>query len=321
MNTSSRTPAPRTSRTTRTRYARSRASRRCPGCSSSSTSSPRWSATCPDFVTGLVNIAQRGRSLGIHLLLATQRPSGVVSPEIRANTNLRIALRVTDGERVHRRHRLPRGRPSPSRTPVVPMCGSGASSLVPFQSGRVGGRRPGAASGGRSPVGGPARLAGPGARSARKPEAGGARGRGNHRPQGVGGRGTGSQRAARHPTPAQPVATGAVRDSAAGRGSGTAEHGRAGPRPRTASRTSPATGAATGQHRLLSLRSSADRWCAAQRPLSGAAHHRRFARPTHSVADVHMYGIDCGNGALLPLTRLPHCGAVVGRAPDRAADA
>ncbi|MEK8171337.1 FtsK/SpoIIIE domain-containing protein [Streptomyces sp. M19] len=34
----------------------------------------------PDFVTGLVNIAQRGRSLGIHLLLATQRPSGVVSP-------------------------------------------------------------------------------------------------------------------------------------------------------------------------------------------------------------------------------------------------
>ncbi len=51
----------------------------------------------PDFVTGLVSLAQRGRSLGIHLLLATQRPSGVVSPEIRANTNLRIALRVTDG--------------------------------------------------------------------------------------------------------------------------------------------------------------------------------------------------------------------------------
>ena len=50
----------------------------------------------PDFVTGLVNIAQRGRSLGIHLILATQRPGGVVSPEIRANTNLRIALRVTD---------------------------------------------------------------------------------------------------------------------------------------------------------------------------------------------------------------------------------
>jgi DNA segregation ATPase FtsK/SpoIIIE-like protein len=50
----------------------------------------------PDFVTGLVNVAQRGRSLGIHLILATQRPSGVVSAEIRANTNLRVALRMTD---------------------------------------------------------------------------------------------------------------------------------------------------------------------------------------------------------------------------------
>ena len=50
----------------------------------------------PDFVTGLVGIAQRGRSLGVHLVLATQRPGGVVSPEIRANTTLRIALRVTD---------------------------------------------------------------------------------------------------------------------------------------------------------------------------------------------------------------------------------
>ncbi len=50
----------------------------------------------PDFVTGLVSVAQRGRSLGVHLVLATQRPGGVISPEIRANTTLRIALRVTD---------------------------------------------------------------------------------------------------------------------------------------------------------------------------------------------------------------------------------
>ena len=50
----------------------------------------------PDFVGGLVGIAQRGRSLGMHLVLATQRPAGVVSPEIRANTEVRIALRVAD---------------------------------------------------------------------------------------------------------------------------------------------------------------------------------------------------------------------------------
>lgn len=50
----------------------------------------------PDFVPGLVGIAQRGRSLGIHLVLATQRPGGVVSPEIRANCSLRLCLRTTD---------------------------------------------------------------------------------------------------------------------------------------------------------------------------------------------------------------------------------
>ncbi len=42
----------------------------------------------------LVDVAQRGRSLGVHLVLATQRPAGVVDPRIRANTNLRICLRV-----------------------------------------------------------------------------------------------------------------------------------------------------------------------------------------------------------------------------------
>jgi DNA segregation ATPase FtsK/SpoIIIE, S-DNA-T family len=50
----------------------------------------------PEFVAGLVAIAQRGRSLGVHLVLATQRPGGVVSPEIRANTALRVALRMSD---------------------------------------------------------------------------------------------------------------------------------------------------------------------------------------------------------------------------------
>ena len=50
----------------------------------------------PDFVGALLGVAQRGRSLGVHLVLATQRPSGVISDDIRANTNLRIALRVQD---------------------------------------------------------------------------------------------------------------------------------------------------------------------------------------------------------------------------------
>ena len=80
----------------------SRTSRRCPttshwpGWSSSSTSSPRSPRSCRPSCPGLVAIAQRGRSLGIHLVLATQRPGGVVSPEIRANCTLRICLRTTD---------------------------------------------------------------------------------------------------------------------------------------------------------------------------------------------------------------------------------
>ena len=50
----------------------------------------------PEVLRGLVHLAAVGRSLGLHLVLATQRPSGVITPEIRANVNLRIALRVRD---------------------------------------------------------------------------------------------------------------------------------------------------------------------------------------------------------------------------------
>jgi S-DNA-T family DNA segregation ATPase FtsK/SpoIIIE len=50
----------------------------------------------PDFLSGLLGVAQRGRSLGVHLVLATQRPAGVLSQDIKANMSLRIALRVTD---------------------------------------------------------------------------------------------------------------------------------------------------------------------------------------------------------------------------------
>jgi len=54
-------------------------------------------ADYPDLLESIVDLAARGRSLGMHLILATQRPSGVVDQKIRANTNVRIALRVQDG--------------------------------------------------------------------------------------------------------------------------------------------------------------------------------------------------------------------------------
>ena len=48
----------------------------------------------PDFMRELVSASRVGRSLGIHLILATQKPSNSVSDEIWANTNFRICLRV-----------------------------------------------------------------------------------------------------------------------------------------------------------------------------------------------------------------------------------
>lgn len=53
-------------------------------------------AEIPEFVDGVIDVAQRGRSLGLHLVLATQRPAGVVTDNLRANTNLRIGLRMSD---------------------------------------------------------------------------------------------------------------------------------------------------------------------------------------------------------------------------------
>lgn len=48
----------------------------------------------PDVLKSLVSVAAVGRTLGVHMILATQRPAGVVNEDILANTNLRVALRV-----------------------------------------------------------------------------------------------------------------------------------------------------------------------------------------------------------------------------------
>ena len=97
-------------------------------------------AELPDFVTGLVDIARRGRSLGVHLILATQRPAGVVSAEIKSNTNLRIALRVTDAGDSADVIDAPDAAQIAKSTPGRGYARLGHSSLIPFQSSRVGGR-------------------------------------------------------------------------------------------------------------------------------------------------------------------------------------
>ncbi len=101
-------------------------------------------AELPGFVPSLVDIAQRGRSLGVHLLLATQRPAGVIGENIRANTNLRVALRVHDAADSRDvvddqgAAAIPRGRAGRGYVRLGP------GELIPFQAALVStGRRPG----------------------------------------------------------------------------------------------------------------------------------------------------------------------------------
>lgn len=48
----------------------------------------------PDFFKELISIARIGRSLGIHLLLTTQKPSGIVDEQILSNISYKICMRV-----------------------------------------------------------------------------------------------------------------------------------------------------------------------------------------------------------------------------------
>ena len=50
----------------------------------------------PEFMDNLISTARIGRSLGVHLILATQKPNGVVNDQIWSNTKFRVCLKVQD---------------------------------------------------------------------------------------------------------------------------------------------------------------------------------------------------------------------------------
>ena len=50
----------------------------------------------PDFMKELVSTARVGRSLGVHLILATQKPGGIVDDQIWSNSKFKISLKVQD---------------------------------------------------------------------------------------------------------------------------------------------------------------------------------------------------------------------------------
>ena len=271
----------------------------------------------PDFVKGLVDIARRGRSLGLHLVLATQRPSGVVSAEIRANITLRLCLRVTDPVDSTDVLGTPDAARLPKATPGRVLARLGHGTLVPFQCARVGGRRPAT----RTRAAGPAVFVAPlpwnrvGGPAPRPPDA------------------EGLDSGADPDRTDLAALVAAVREACCVEG--------------IAPQSSPWLPALPGRVLLADLgpvvRAEVGGFPIGLQDLPTLQQQRTAsfapARDGHllvigapgsgrsqllqtlaasvaqgcSTADVHVYGLDCGNGALLPLRDLPHCGAVVNR--------
>jgi len=276
----------------------------------------------PDFVPGIVNIAQRGRSLGIHMVLATQRPSGAVTGDIRANTNMRIALRTTDTSESRDIIDAPDSGQLSPRTPGRAYARLSASVLVPFQSGRIGGRRrssgqDGAQAATRTPL----------------------------RTSEIAWTELGEPipRARHHAATSVLAEAEAVTDiaalvaaiSQAAESAGIARQPSPSlpPLPDTLSldQLPPAAAGGRGlpavawgmvdlpaEQAQVPLAYDLDR--AGHLHIAGAGRSGRsqalrtlavaLAR-AHGPQDLHLYGIDCGNGALRALTDLPHCGTVV----------
>jgi DNA segregation ATPase FtsK/SpoIIIE, S-DNA-T family len=262
----------------------------------------------PDFVRGLVGIAQRGRSLGVHLVLATQRPGGSVSPEIRANTNLRIALRMTDAAESSDVIGVPDAAQIPRSLPGRAYVRTGHTSLTAFQAARVGGPRQSATTAGPTVV----------------PLTWQALGRPLPRTSGGGGDGVETDLSA---------LVEAVREASDQRGTAPPKRPWLPPLPERIQFSELRGRAADGSQSLpLGVQDLPDRQ--AQRvygldleqgghllvvgsPRSGRSTLLRTIAGAvgelTSARDVHLYGLDCGNGALACIEALPHCGAVVKR--------
>ncbi|MFI6091354.1 FtsK/SpoIIIE domain-containing protein [Streptomyces sp. NPDC051218] len=276
-------------------------------------------AELPDFIAGLVDIARRGRSLGVHLILATQRPAGVVSADIRANTNLRIALRVTDGSESSDVIDAPDAGTIAKSTPGRAYVRSGAQSLVAVQSARIGGRRPSIGSNRPQAVVSPVSWASFGRPAPRVAEDGDD---GtlvtdlsvlvNSIREGAELMNFGPQRSPWLEPLTDLLSLADLPDREAPTTDEVAPiHIGLTDLPAQQSRAPLALDLVHGDHIMLAGGPRSGR-STALRTLAGA-----LARDT-SPGDVHLYGIDCGANALLPLTNLPHCGAVVTRdQPDR----
>ncbi len=91
----------------------------------------------PIFMEGLVSVVQKGRSLGVHLILATQKPTGSVNANIWSNLKFRICLRVASLQ--DSRDMLGRSEAAllPSTVPGRAYFQIGSETFDVFQSARI----------------------------------------------------------------------------------------------------------------------------------------------------------------------------------------
>ena len=267
-------------------------------------------AEVPDFLERLADITARGRSLGMHLVLATQRPAGVVSEDIRTNMALRVCFRVEDAADSTAVVEFPDAAAIDRRFRGRGYARTGHGAAVLFQGAYVSGMPPGAALA-RGPLRVSARpFAGLGAPPPTE---------GTDSGRQAGGRTdlaalVEAAREAKQQAPAHrpwldplPAVLPLPELPPAGRGRelplipyGLADLPDRQQQPVTS------LDLEDGGHLLAGGPPRSGRTTLLRTVAAGIARD-------HSPADVHLYVLDCDTGALASLAGLPHCGAVVRR--------
>jgi DNA segregation ATPase FtsK/SpoIIIE, S-DNA-T family len=270
----------------------------------------------PDFLQQLTDVTARGRSLGVHLVLATQRPAGVVSEDIRTNMALRVCLRVEDPVDSTAVVEIPDAAAIDRQFSGRGYARTQRGSAQPFQGGYISGSPSGA-----DAVATVLRVvACPFERLGETAVAGG-----GDRKDGAQSvtdlslvvrafRETGQQPPEHRPWVAPlprllPVAE--LPAVVEGTGLSPVGYGME-DKPQEQSQQLLAFDLEAGEHLLAIGPPQSGRTTLLRTIAAGIA-------ASHSSRDVHLYVLDCGAGGLAPLAALPHCGAVVRRAEQERA--
>jgi len=272
----------------------------------------------PEFVTGLIRIARVGRSLGVHLVLATQRPTGVVSAEMQANVGLRVGLRMASKADSSEVLEAP---DAALISPATPGRGfarrGGGTAPSPFQTARVAGRRPGVATVTTPPVHvydiGWSELGRPLPRHAGSKAPDDPAATDLHALVELIRQAAAEAGIARNPSPWLPALPALVRvDELAGSaGSGTAIGIGLQDLPAEQAQRPLTYDLVTADHTIIAGGPGSGRSSVLRTVISGLA--QRFGPD-----DLHLYCLDFGTGALLAAAGLPQCGAVIsGTEQDR----